>query len=84
MARRLHLVFGGELATTGQSRFRDLDQVEIVGLYSDYQSAYAAWKDVSQRSVDQAMMRYFIAHLHRLIDERHAESPTEEIDSCGP
>jgi len=84
MPKRLHLVFGGELADTEQSRFRDLDDVEVVGLYADYESAYAAWKDASQRSVDNAMMRYFIAHLHRLIDEQRPESATEEFDSRSP
>ncbi|MCY4260273.1 MAG: DUF4170 domain-containing protein [Rhodobacteraceae bacterium] len=84
MPKRLHLVFGGELADSEQSRFRNPDDVEIIGLYPDYDSAYAAWKDVSQRTVDNAMIRYFIAHLHRLLDEQQPGSATREIDSNGP
>jgi hypothetical protein len=64
----LHLVFGGELTDLDNHEFRDLDGLDIVGIYPDYQSAYAAWKSAAQRSVDNAMMRYFIVHLHRLLE----------------
>ncbi|HEV2504275.1 MAG TPA: DUF4170 domain-containing protein [Mesorhizobium sp.] len=64
----LHLVFGGELATLGGSEFRDLDALDIVGIYPDYQSALNAWKSKAQASVDNAHMRYFVVHLHRLLD----------------
>jgi hypothetical protein len=64
----LHLVFGGELTDLNSHEFRDLDGLDIVGIYPDYQSAYAAWKSAAQRSVDNAMMRYFIVHLHRLLE----------------
>lgn len=77
--KRLHLVFGGELVDPGQSRFRNLDDVEVVGLYSDYDSAYSAWKAASQQNVDNASMRFYIARLYRLIDERQPRSRTEEI-----
>lgn len=64
----LHLVFGGELATLGGSEFRDLDALDIVGIYPDYQSALNAWKSKAQASVDNAHMRYYVVHLHRLLD----------------
>ncbi len=64
----IHLVFGGELEALDSTRFRDLSQVDVVGLYPDYASAYAAWRTKAQASVDNANMRYFIAHLHRLLD----------------
>ncbi len=64
----LHLVFGGELKTLGGTEFRDLDNLDIVGVYPDYQSALAAWKAKAQASVDNAHMRYFVVHLHRLLD----------------
>jgi hypothetical protein len=64
----LHLVFGGELKDLDGHEFNDLDGLHIVGIYPDYQSAYIAWKGVAQRSVDNAMMRYFIVHLHRLLE----------------
>ena len=63
MARRLHLVFGGELLDPTTARFRDLEKVEVVGLFPDYPSAFDAWKETSQRTVDNALMRYFIARL---------------------
>ena len=64
----LHLVFGGELKKLGGTEFRDLDALDIVGVYPDYQSAHTAWKAKAQASVDNAHMRYFDVHLHRLLD----------------
>ena len=79
MAQRLHLVFGGELVSTSASVFKDVSQIHVVGMYPDYASAFAAWKAEAQRTVDNAHMRYFIAHIHRLRDEERAGSPTEEL-----
>ena len=64
----LHLVFGGELKSLGGTEFRDLDQLDIVGIFPDYKSAELAWKARAQATVDNAHTRYFIAHLHRLLD----------------
>ena len=64
----LHLVFGGELANIESVEFKDLDQLDIVGVYPNYASAYAAWKAKAQQTVDNAQMRYFIVHMHRLLD----------------
>jgi hypothetical protein len=64
----LHLVLGGELSNIDDIEFKDLDKVEVVGLYPNYASAYAAWKAKAQSTVDNAHMRYFIVHLHRLLD----------------
>ncbi len=64
----LHFVFGGELTDLSSTEFRDLAKIDIVGLYPDYASALQAWKAKSQATVDNAHMRYFIAHLHRLLD----------------
>jgi hypothetical protein len=64
----LHLVFGGELSDLEGIQFRDLDELDMVGVYPDYASAYVAWKAKAQSTVDNAQMRYFIVHLHRLLD----------------
>jgi len=64
----LHLVVGGELTNLTGNTFKDLDQVEIVGLFPNYASAFAAWKAKAQQTVDNAHMRYFVVHLHRLLD----------------
>jgi len=64
----LHLVFGGELKSLESGEFKDLDKVDIVGIYPNYATAYAAWKSRAQRTVDNALMRYFIVHMHRLLD----------------
>jgi hypothetical protein len=64
----LHLVFGGELAALDRNEFRDLNALDIVGIYPNYAQAYDAWKEAAHRSVDDAHMRYFIVHLHRLLD----------------
>ena len=64
----LHLVFGGELKSLKGMEFRDLDDIDMVGIFPDYASAERAWRAKAQESVDNAHMRYFIVHLHRLLD----------------
>lgn len=78
MTVRLHLVFGGELVDPQRTEFRDVDNLDIVGIFPNYAAAFDAWKSASQKSVDNAHMRYFIAHLHRLRDEELENSPTAE------
>ncbi len=63
-----HLVFGGELVNLGGTEFKDLSKLDIVGIYPNYASAHAAWKAKAQATVDNAQMRYFVVHLHRLLD----------------
>lgn len=79
MTQRLHLVFGGELIDPTQNAFRDVDAIDIVGMFPNYETAYSAWKSAAHRTVDDAHMRYFIAHIHRLRDEQVEASPTEEL-----
>ena len=64
----LHLVFGGELEDPAGLTFRDLDALDIVGIYPNYQTALKAWRAKAQQTVDNAHMRYFIVHMHRLLD----------------
>jgi hypothetical protein len=71
----LHLVLGGELNDLEHNTFKDLSQVEIVGLYPNYASAYAAWRTKAQQTVDNAQMRFFIVHLHRLLDPDQDPKP---------
>lgn len=63
----LHLVFGGELDNLQDVQFRDLDKLDVVGIFPDYQSALTAWKAKAQATVDNAHMRYFIVHMHKLL-----------------
>ena len=64
----LHLVFGGELEDLEHTDFRNLEDLDIVGIYPNYHEAQLAWKSKAQQTVDNAHMRYFIVHLHRLLD----------------
>lgn len=64
----LHLVFGGELQDLSEMQFRDLKDLDIVGIFPDYQSALTAWRAKAQQTVDNAHMRYFIVHMHKLLD----------------
>lgn len=66
--QRLHLVFGGELTDLDGTEFKDTSALDMVGIFPDYASAHTAWKARAQQSVDNAQMRYFIVHLHRLLD----------------
>ena len=71
----LHLVFGGELKSLEELEFANLNELDIVGMYPNYAEAYKAWKAVAQRTVDNAQMRYFIVHLHRLLDPNATAPP---------
>ena len=64
----LHLVFGGELVSPTDVTFKDLNKLDIVGMFPNYASAYAAWRAKAQSTVDNAQMRYFIVHMHRVLD----------------
>ena len=64
----LHIVIGGELKSVDSNEFRDLSQVELVGAYPNYAEARAAWKSRAQQTVDNALMRFFIIHAHKLLD----------------
>ena len=79
MTQRLHLVFGGELVDPTKNAFKDVAAIDVVGMFPNYQTAYIAWKAAAHRTVDDAQMRYFIAHIHRLRDEEAPASATEEL-----
>ena len=67
----LHLVLGGRVKTTKSSEFENLDEVDIVGLFPSYAEALKAWRGKAQSTVDDARMRYFVVHLHRLMEPEH-------------
>ena len=71
----LHLVLGGELTALHGTEFKDLNKVEMVGVFPNYASAYVAWKAKAQQTVDNAHMRYFVVHLHRLLDPGQDAKP---------
>jgi hypothetical protein len=79
MTQRLHLVFGGELVSPAGTEFRNAADIHMVGMFPDYASAYTAWKAEAQRTVDNAHVRYFIAHLHRLLDEGEPARGAREL-----
>jgi hypothetical protein len=64
----LHLVIGGELSDIKTTTFKDINAIDVVGVFPNYASAYDVWKQKAQMTVDNAEMRYFIVHLHRLLD----------------
>lgn len=70
----LHLVFGGKLEHVGGITFKDLSKLDIIGVYPNYAEAHKAWRGAAQRTVDDAQTRYFIVHLHRLLDPETGET----------
>jgi hypothetical protein len=71
----LHLVFGGEMIAPESIAFKDLSKLHIVGMYPNYKEAHAAWRAAAQATVDNAQMRYFVVHIHRLLDPGPASEP---------
>lgn len=76
----LHLVIGGELKDLNGTEFRDTDNVDMVGVFPDYASAHKAWKAAALRTVDNAHTRYFIVHLHRLMDPENEHEHDDAHD----
>ncbi|MGL4727361.1 MAG: DUF4170 domain-containing protein [Bosea sp. (in: a-proteobacteria)] len=70
----LHLVFGGELTDLDSVTFKDLSKLDIVGVFPNFATAQTAWRAKAQSTVDQAQMRYFVVHLHRLLEPEAASS----------
>ena len=79
MSQRLHLVFGGELIDPSENAFKDMNDIHVVGMFPNYDSAFNAWKSEAQKTVDNAHMRYFISPIHHLSDEKAETSTTEEL-----
>lgn len=79
MTQKLHLVFGGELVDPSKKQFRNVNEIDVVGIFADYDSAFKAWRGKAQQTVDNAHMRYFIAHIHRLREEGNENSLTEQL-----
>jgi hypothetical protein len=76
----LHLVFGGELTDLKAHEFRDVNKLHFVGIYPNYKEAQSAWRGAAQASVDNAMMRYFVVHLHRLMEPgEHAHDTVRQL-----
>ena len=67
----LHLVFGGELTGVESIEFKDLKKLDIIGMYGDYAAAHKAWQAAARQTIDNAHMRYFIVHMHRLLDPQN-------------
>ena len=85
MAKQLlHLVFGGELADLKGIEFRDLSKVHVVGIYANYKAAHSAWRAAAQATVDNAHMRYFVVHLHRLLDPDATEKAARTAKTSKP
>lgn len=76
----LHLVFGGELTELDGVEFKDTENLDIVGIYPNYKEAAEAWRGAAQRTVDNAHMRYFVVHLHRMLDPDEDEGEAAETD----
>ena len=64
----MHLVFGGELLDVADVNFKDLKKLDVVGFFPNYATAQIAWQAKARETIDNAHMRYFIVHLHRLLD----------------
>lgn len=73
MTQRLHIVFGGELVSPTENTFKDPADVHVVGIFPDYDTAYDAWKNEAQRTVDNAHMRYFLGDLSEVMNAATAD-----------
>lgn len=75
----LHLVFGGDLKDlSGKVEFKDLDKLDVVGIYPNYAEAHKAWRGAAMRTVDSAQTRYYIVHMHKLFDPEHGTEIEDE------
>ncbi|WP_019222271.1 DUF4170 domain-containing protein [Bartonella rattaustraliani] len=70
----LHLVFGGELKNLKSNQFKNINDLDVVGIFPDYQSAQEAWQAKAQSSVDNALQRYYIINLQQFLDTEMDET----------
>ena len=59
----LFLVMGGEVTDPRGAQFVDLDQIDVRGVYGNYDDAFASWRGAAQETVDNAFMKYMIVRL---------------------
>ena len=74
----VHLVFGGELHDVKNVDFKDLSKLDVVGFFPNYAEAHKAWLGKARETIDNAQMRYFIVHLHRLLDPATETAPRKK------
>lgn len=80
MAKQLpHLVFGGQLRDPSAAEFVDLSELDLVGVYPSYHEALDVWREKSSVTVDDAHTKYFIVHLHRLLDPEEVQRQAKEL-----
>lgn len=72
---KIHLVMGGRVKDPRGLDYENLDQVDLVGVYPNYEEAEDVWRSNAQRTVDDAEMKYVIVHLHKLLEP---ELPAED------
>ncbi len=72
---KIHLVMGGRVKDPRGLDYENLDQVDLVGVYPNYEEAEDVWRSNAQRTVDDAEMKYVIVHLHKLLEP---ELPPED------
>ena len=75
----VHLVFGGELHDVKNVDFKDLSKLDVVGFFPNYADAHRAWLGKARETIDNAQMRYFIVHLHRLLDPTTATKKSKKV-----
>ena len=91
----LHIVIGGELEEVEHVRFRDPSKIDLVGAYPTYEEALSVWRSKALATVDNALMRYFIIHAHKLLDPqldgekpggrvRASRQPARLSENCHP
>lgn len=65
---KIHLVMGGRVKDPRGLEFENLDEIDLVGVYPDYNEAEDAWRSKAQQTVDDAEMKYVVVHLHKLLE----------------
>ncbi|GAB5489420.1 MAG: DUF4170 domain-containing protein [Parasphingorhabdus sp.] len=65
---KIHLVMGGRVKDPRGLEFENLDQMDLVGVYDNFEEAEDVWRGKAQLTVDDAEMKYVVVHLHKLLE----------------
>ncbi len=65
----LYLVLGGDLKSLEKNEFKEDSNIDIVGIFKNYDEAKAMWRAKAQSTVDNAHKCYYVLPIHEYLKQ---------------